>query len=103
MLPSQVTPSSSDVAYFRTEKVLCVVRMASFQIASMRPLGATDIVPNHWDESSPAGLLLTRIGALQVSPSSVLRMNMTSSGSGPGGSTDWSMYRLPLSAAWIPV
>jgi fumarate hydratase class II len=34
-----------------------------------------------------------------VFPSSVLRMNMTSHGSAPGGSTDWSTYRLPLSAA----
>src|SRR5215207_7552419 len=77
--------------------------MVLFQIASMRPLGATDIAPNHWYVGSPAGLLLTRMGVLQVSPSSVLRMNITSSGSGPGGSTDWSMYRLPLGAAWIDV
>src|SRR3954454_22495863 len=77
--------------------------MVAFQIASMRPLGATDIAPNHWYEGSPAGLLLTRIGLLQVLPSSVLRMNITSRGSGPGGSTDCSMYRFPFMAAWIDV
>ncbi len=53
----------------------------SFHTASIRPLGDTDMVPNHWNARLPGVSSLTRTGALQVWPPSVLRMKCTSIGS----------------------
>ena len=54
----------------------------SFQTTSIRPFGATDIVPNHCQAVVP-GSSLMRTGALQVAPPFVLRMKCTSSGIRP--------------------
>jgi hypothetical protein len=53
----------------------------SSHTTSIRPFGATDIVPNHCHADVP-GSSLTRTGALHVTPPSVLRENITSMGSG---------------------
>src|SRR6185503_19840879 len=52
------------------------------------------MVPNHWYAPLPTGSSFTRFGVLQVSPPSVLRMNMTSRGS-VGVRTEPSMYSHP--------
>src|SRR5437899_2776878 len=49
----------------------------SYQTESMRPLGATEIVPNQCHLFWGLGSSLIRIGALKVWPPSVLRENMT--------------------------
>ncbi|MHC4776785.1 MAG: hypothetical protein ACYTBR_16185 [Planctomycetota bacterium] len=60
----------------------------SFQMASMRPSGATDMVPNHCQWPGSAASSLTRTGVLHVSPLFSLRQKCTSIGSGPGGSME---------------
>ena len=55
---------------------------------SMRPFGATDMVPNHCQASRPS--VCTATGALQVAPPSSERMKWTSIGSESGGSTEHS-------------
>src|SRR5438105_15873175 len=74
--------------------VLSAEPRVSFHTASIRPSGDTDMVPNHWNAWVPAGSSLTRTGVLQVWPPSVLRMNMTSSGSA-GVWTEASTYTHP--------
>ena len=67
----------------------------SSQIASMRPPGATDIVPNHWYALVPtSSLILT--DELHVLPPSVLREKRTSAASLPEGFTVARRYTLPL-------
>ena len=61
--------------------VLSAEPRVSFHTASIRPSGETDMVPNHWKARVPVASSLTRTGALQVWPWSVLRLNMTSIGS----------------------
>src|SRR5437773_4876420 len=64
----------------------------------MRPLGATDSVPNQCHLLELTGSSLIRRGALKVSPPSVLRTNITSVVLRPGGTTLASMYMLLLVA-----
>ena len=68
----------------------------SSQTTSMRPFGATDIVPNHCQALVP-GSSLIRTGELHVDPPFVLRKNLTSRGSlFESRSTEQSRYTLPL-------
>src|SRR5262245_3862689 len=59
----------------------------------MRPFADTDMVANHCQ--APAASVFRRRGVLQVTPPSVLRTNMTSSGSVPVGSMELTTYSHP--------
>jgi hypothetical protein len=49
----------------------------SYHTESMRPLGATESVPNQCHLLELTGSSLIRIGALKLAPPLVLRANMT--------------------------
>jgi hypothetical protein len=63
----------------------------SYQTESMRPLGATESVPNQCHLLGLTGSSLILCGALKVCPPFVLRANITSVVFRPDGSTLASM------------
>src|SRR5712672_2809433 len=78
--------------------MLVAAFLESSHTESIRPLGATPIVPNQCHLFGCTGSSLIRCGALNVAPPSVLRENITSVPLPPKGLTLATMQMLLLGA-----